>query len=171
MKTNYKKALKFITLLISALLIGTASAAVYRYMYIEGTVTVGKPLLVWLEGEDIDSTIVGSTAMFNINVEKDYPQNFTSALYLKNNATSSVTVNYKITILTHLSGSEFEEAKIHIYTNSSGNWQYLDTLDLTNPNDYYEDTLEQGKYLRLSIEVKAVAEVTRSFKVQVEYWT
>lgn len=171
MKTNYKKLLKFVTLLASTLLIGTASAAVYRYMYIEGTITVGKPLLVWIRGEDVTSQIVGSTAILNVNVEKDYPQNFTNALYLKNNASSSVDVNYKITILTALSSSEFEVAKIHIYTNASGTWEYLDTLDLTNSADYYQGVLAQGKYLRLSIEVKATAEMTRSFKVQVEYWT
>jgi len=34
MKINYKKSLKFLTLLISALIIGIASAAVYNYMYI-----------------------------------------------------------------------------------------------------------------------------------------
>ncbi|MEM2318000.1 MAG: hypothetical protein QW142_01115 [Candidatus Bathyarchaeia archaeon] len=37
MRINYKKSLKFITLLTSALLIGTASAAVYNYMYIYAT--------------------------------------------------------------------------------------------------------------------------------------
>jgi hypothetical protein len=37
MKINARKSLKFITLLFSALLIGTASAAVYNYMYIYAT--------------------------------------------------------------------------------------------------------------------------------------
>ncbi|MEM2995643.1 MAG: hypothetical protein QXI91_06510 [Candidatus Bathyarchaeia archaeon] len=37
MKINIKKSLKFLTLLISALLIGTASAAIYNYMYMYAT--------------------------------------------------------------------------------------------------------------------------------------
>ncbi|MDW8041140.1 MAG: hypothetical protein RMJ03_06975 [Nitrososphaerota archaeon] len=140
-------------------------------MYIEGTITVGKPLLVWLKGEDVTSTIIGGTATLSINVEKGCPQYFTSALYLKNNASDSINVYYKITISTALSSSEFEKAEIHIYKNWTGSWEYVDTLELTSPSDYVEGELAQGKYLRLSIEVKAIAEVSRSFKVQVEYWT
>ena len=37
MNVNYKKSLKLITLLISALLIGTASATIYNYMYMYAT--------------------------------------------------------------------------------------------------------------------------------------
>jgi hypothetical protein len=40
MKMSTKKSLKFVTLLISALIIGTASAAVYNYMQINATVGV-----------------------------------------------------------------------------------------------------------------------------------
>ena len=37
MKINYKKSLKFVTLLITALLIATASATIYNYMYMYAT--------------------------------------------------------------------------------------------------------------------------------------
>jgi hypothetical protein len=37
MKINYKRSLKFLTLLISALFISTASAAIYNYMYMYAT--------------------------------------------------------------------------------------------------------------------------------------
>jgi hypothetical protein len=173
MKTNYKKVIKLITLLITSILIGTASAYVYRYMYIEGSITVGKPLLIWLEGEDLDSTIVGNTVTINLNVENGTAMNFTRALYLKNNATSAISVSYNITVLTALYSSEFEIAKIHIYENytTPGTWTYLDTIDLTDSSDHCEGVLGQGKYLRFTIEVKAIKEVGRNFKVQVEYWT
>lgn len=40
MKINYKRSLKFVTLLISALFISTASAAIYNYMYMYSTIGV-----------------------------------------------------------------------------------------------------------------------------------
>lgn len=45
MKINYKKSLKFVTLLLSALLIATVSATVYNYLYIQSTIGVeGNPV-------------------------------------------------------------------------------------------------------------------------------
>jgi hypothetical protein len=45
MKINYKKNLKFVTLLLSALLIATVSATVYNYLYIQSTIGVeGNPI-------------------------------------------------------------------------------------------------------------------------------
>ncbi|MEM3627949.1 MAG: hypothetical protein QXJ11_06670 [Candidatus Bathyarchaeia archaeon] len=171
MKTNIKKILKLTTLLITSLLIATVSAEVYRYMYIEGSITVGAPKLIWLKGEDADAVIIGATASISLNVENATAMNFTRALYLKNNSTSSETFNYKITVSQALQSSEFEIAKIHIYDNQSGSWNYRDTLDLTSSTDYSSNTLEQGVYLRFTIEVKAITnDITRNFKVQVEYW-
>lgn len=173
MKMNYKKSLKFVTLLISALLIATASATVYRYMYIEGTVTVGSIKLMWIEGSDVsDATIVGSTATISLNVENNTSVNFTEALFLKNNDTTT-TFNYNITVAQALSGTEFETAKLHIYENytTPGTWAHLDTVDLTNPNSYSQHSLTAGNYTRITIEMKAIADsISRTFKVQVEYW-
>lgn len=47
MKINMKKSLKFITLLISALLIGTASATIYYNLYLNATVGVAEIKLEW----------------------------------------------------------------------------------------------------------------------------
>jgi hypothetical protein len=47
MKTNIKKSLKFITLLISTLLIGTASAAIYYSLQLSATVGVASLKLAW----------------------------------------------------------------------------------------------------------------------------
>lgn len=104
MKINYKKSLKLVTLLITSLLIATVSAEVYRYMYIYGTITVGSPKLIWLEGEDVTAVIV-------------------------------------------------------------------DTINLLDSTDFSSDTLAPGKYLRFTIEVKAIKnDISRNFVVQVEYW-
>ena len=170
MKKNIKRTLKFVTLLISSLLIATASATVYRYMELQGTITVGTPKLVWLEGSDVDATIIGNTtAIISLNVENNTAINFTEAIFLKNvNTTGSF--NYNITVTTALSASQFEEAKIHIYENSTGTWSYLSTVDLTNSNSYYSNNLSAGEYLRMTIEVKAIQEGSDNFIIQVEYW-
>ncbi|MGB9959801.1 MAG: hypothetical protein ACPLKQ_04705 [Candidatus Bathyarchaeales archaeon] len=168
MKTPIKKNLKFLTLLITSLLIATASAQVYRYMYMEGTISVSSAKLVWIEGENVDSTIEGSKVTFTLNVEEGTPINFTEAVFLKNvNATGSF--NYEIAVTQALSTDNFEIAKIHIYQNNTGSWQYVDTLDLTE-NDSTSGSLAAGKYLRFTIEVKAKTTVGGQFKLEVRYW-
>jgi len=176
MKINYKKSAKLIALLISALLIATVSAQVYKYMYIDGSVTVGAPALLWIEGENSpgDATISGSTYTADLDVEPGYPANFTECVFLKNNDTSAH--NMTISINTALSTSDFDECKMHIYENSTSSWVYVDTLDLTNSADTYEtytsnDPLGAGEYYRITFEVaaKTTASGTYNFDIQVEY--
>ena len=174
MKINYKKSLKFVTLLITSLLIATASAAVLRQMELTGNVTVGTLKLIWIAGQDVpNATIVGSTATISLNVENNTAINFTEAIFLKNNATSD-SFNYNITVTDTLSTSYFEIAKLHLYENyTSGEWAYLGTVDLTNLNSIYSSStpLAAGKYIRFTIEIKAIQDgASDSFKVQVIYW-
>jgi hypothetical protein len=172
MKINYKKSLKLATLLLTSILIATVSASVYRYMYMEGTITVGGIKLMWLAGSDVSSTIVGGTATFSLNVENNTAINFTNALFLKNNDTTT-TYNYNITVTQTLSASEFEIAKLHIYENytTPGTWTYLNTVTLTNANSYYSNSLAPGNYTRMTIEIKAITDsISRNFKVQLQYW-
>ena len=173
MKINYKKSLKFVTLLITALLIATVSAATYRYMYIEGGVTVTSAKLIWLKGSDVPNcNITGSTAALAVNIEQGTPVNFTEALFMKN-TNASGSFSYTISITQALSpSSDFERAKMHIYENYTipSSWTYLHTLDLTNATDSYSDSLSYGKYLRMTLEFNAtIATGTSNFKVQVQY--
>jgi hypothetical protein len=173
MKMNSKKILKFVTLLITSMLIATVSATTYRYMYIDGSIIVSSAKILWIKGSDVpDSTISGSTAIVNLNVEQGTPLNFTEALFLKN-ANDTGSFDYNITITQPLSASDFERAKMHIYENYtvSGTWTYIDTMDLTNANDFRDGSLAYGNYLRMTIEVNAtIASGTRNFDVQVQYW-
>jgi hypothetical protein len=173
MKMNSKKALKFVTLLITSMLIATVSAATYRYMYIDGSITVSSAKILWIKGSDVpDATISGSTAIVNLNVEQGTPLNFTEALFLKN-ANNTGSFNYNITITQALLTGEFERAKMHIYENHTvaETWTYVDTMDLTNSTDFYTSSLAAGNYLRMTIEVNAtIATGTRDFDVQVQYW-
>jgi len=52
MNMNYKKSLKLITLLATALLIATASATVYNYMFLNASITVEGLPLAWAQGTD-----------------------------------------------------------------------------------------------------------------------
>lgn len=60
MKINYKRSLKFVTLLITALLIATVSATIYDYMYLNANVGVQGMTLAWFSGVDGGSTDAGT---------------------------------------------------------------------------------------------------------------
>ncbi len=173
MKPNIKRILKFATLLLSSLLIATASAAVVRYMEIQGTVTVGALKLIWIDGADADATIVGSTATFSLNVENNTLVTFTEAILLKNNVTDGTSYNYNVSITDALNSSYFEVANLKLYLGNPGNWSILlDTLNLNSTSSMYQSTapLLQGEYIRFTIEIKAVQDgASDTFTVQVAY--
>jgi len=171
MEINIKKILKISTLLIMSVLIATASATVYRQMRLTGTISVTAPKLVWIEGEDADATIDGNIATISLTVENGTAMNFTSAIYLKNDNQTGY-FNYNITIIDGLLSSDFEIAKIHIYDNETTDWSYCGTIDLTNTNSYYVDTLNAGFYLRFTVEIKAIESPPsdNQFIIKVEYW-
>jgi len=175
MKRNARKAIKFILLLLSSLLIAIASAQVYSYMYIDGSITIGTAKLVWIEGSDApsDTSIVGSTVTMDLDVEPGTPKNFTECLFLKNQDT--VAHNLTISVTTAVSSSDFTECKMHIYENSSGSWVYVDTLDLTTTDSYEtyttNDPLGAGEYYRFTFEVAAQSSATgtKNFDIEVRY--
>ena len=55
MNMNYRKSAKFILLLVSTLLIATASATIYNYMYLNATIGVEGMTLQWVSGADATS--------------------------------------------------------------------------------------------------------------------
>jgi len=170
-----KKALKFLGLLISAMLIATVSAVTYRYLYIDGSIIVGTQLMSWSLGTDAPGTasIAGTTATVDFNVEEGTPINFTEALFLKNNNNTG-HFHYNISVTTAVASADFQEAKMHIYQNWTGpasNWTYITTLDMTIPATVYNGQLDGLKYLRIGFEINAtLASGTRNFDIEVEYW-
>ncbi|MDH5447898.1 MAG: hypothetical protein OEY24_01920 [Candidatus Bathyarchaeota archaeon] len=175
MNINYKKSAKLILLLISTLLIATASAATFRYMYIDGSVTVGAAKFIWIEGLDSpgDATISGSTYTVDFDVEPGTPRNFTECVFLKNNDTEAH--NMTISVTTTISATDFTECKMHIYENSTTSWVFVDTLDITTSDSYEtytgNDPLQAGEYYQMTFEVVATvgASGTYDFDIQVEY--
>ena len=175
MKTNIKRTLKFVTLLITSLLIATVSAQVYTYLYIDGSVTIGTEKLIWIKGADApaDATISGGTVTMDLDVQPGYKQNFTECLFLKNQDTSAH--NLTINVTTSVSSSTFDSFKIYIYENSTSSWQHVATLDVTTSDSYETYTgntpLTAGGFYRFTFEVaaKTGASGTVNFDIEVRY--
>jgi len=177
MNVKYKKCMKIVTLLITALIIGSVSAATYTYMYIDGSITVGTQKLVWIAGSDApgDISVAGGTVTMDLDVQPGVNQNFTEALFLKNQ--DSASHNLTITVTTALSGSYFDIANAFIYENATtpGTWTYLDTLTLTTNDQYSSYTgntpLVNGGYYRFTFEIQAdlAASGPYNFDIQVVY--
>jgi len=172
MNAKYKKSLKIVTLLITAIIIGTVSAATYSYMYITGSVTIGTQQLIWAKGEDApsDASISGGTVTMDLDVQPGVIQNFTECLFLKNNDTSTHSLN--VTITTALSGTDFDSAKIYFYDNATSSWAYSGTtLDMTSTAGQLTGSLDADVAYRLTFEIKAKAGTSglKSFVLQVTY--
>jgi hypothetical protein len=179
MNVKYKKSLKIVTLLLSALVIASVSAATYSYMYIDGSITVGTAQLVWIAGNDApgDIDVTGGTATMDLHVQPGINQNFTEALFLKNQDAASH--NLTITVTSALSGGDFNIATAYIYENTTepGTWTSLDTLSLTTLDDQYSSytgntPLVNDGYYRFTFEIQADAALTPgtySFDIQVVY--
>jgi len=171
-KIRSRKALKFLGLLISAMVIATASAQVYRYMFIDGSIVVGVQEMSWILGAEPpgSSSISGSTAILDgFPVEKGTPQNFTEVLFLKNNNVSDTTYNYTITITTELYSTDFTTAEMHIFQNWTSTQLYA--MNLTNSVDSYSNQLGPLQVLRMTFEINATmtASGNYNFDLQLEY--
>jgi hypothetical protein len=158
MNAKYKKVLKLVSLLLTATIIATASANVYSYMYIDGSVTIGSPKLVWLKDASADATIAGGTITMDLDVEAGVIQNFTDWIRLNN--TDIAAHNVTISVTTELSTSTFDSAIAYLYKNDTATTlQYVDTLNLTTLNDQYSTTfgteLLSYQYYSFTFEIQA----------------
>ena len=115
MQINYKKSLKFLTLLIAAILISSVSAAIYDYMYLDGTVGVQGMSLAWLsgaDGTDAGTTINGVTAaLINLKGPPNGTRVYADPVELNNTGVSPITFN--VTIAT-VSGDTSQLISIYI---------------------------------------------------------
>jgi len=148
MKPNIKKSLKFITLLLSALLIGTASASIYNYMQITATVGVkGTYVVNFYEGNDTSSaggTITNNrqTVTFtNMEGPNGTLATYSDAVRICNNDTTAAH-NIKLEIESHTyngqASSNLDYIKITVY--DSGDTE-VDSLQLDPHSDDGGDDL------------------------------
>jgi len=102
MNVNYKKSLKFVTLLISALLIATVSATAYTTMYMKATpITVQASEVKFTDGNDTESaggTInpTGTEVTFgSMTVAPNATKTYTQAVNITNSGSE-----HNVTLLT-----------------------------------------------------------------------
>lgn len=172
MKINIKKSLKFITLLVTSIVIATVSAQTYTYMFMEGSISIGTQKIVWIkEGQEIS----GDTVTMSFTVEPEVVKSVNGSLYLKNKDTADH--NLTITVTDAVTGSNFKVCKIYIYDNftQSGQWTFVDVLDVETLNDEYSTytdnkPLVDGGYYRFDFEIEAESTASSdSFKITVRY--
>ncbi|MBS7633427.1 hypothetical protein KEJ15_07430 [Candidatus Bathyarchaeota archaeon] len=167
---TYRKVIKILSLLITSALIATVSAATYKYMYIDGSVTISTTTgLKWVEGSDAPSgtSIAGSTVTLPLSVQNGTPINFTYCLYLQNLDT---TANHSllISVTNDANTTLYDEFNIFIFNNASGS--YIDTINVLT-TDSCSGSILTSEVWRLTFEVaaKASASGTDTFDIQVRY--
>lgn len=126
MKISYKKTLKLVTLLITSLLIATASAAIYDYMYLNASVGVQGMTLEWISGDDggatdADTQINGVTATLNnLKGPPNGTRIYADPVRLNNTGTSAVTFDLLIDTVSGDTGYlDSIVVRIYNYTNNA----------------------------------------------------
>jgi len=170
MKINYKKNLKFVTLLITALLIATVSAQVYNYMYIDGSVsfTTGTGLK-WIEGADAPSgtSIAGATVNLPFTARNGTTANYTYCLYIQNldNSTHSLLIS----VTNDATAGYYDEFNMFVFNNVTGT--QIDVINLLT-SDSYSGTMGALAVWRLTFEIAAKSTQTSgsdTFDIQFRY--
>ncbi|HVO36945.1 MAG TPA: hypothetical protein VMT01_02100 [Candidatus Acidoferrum sp.] len=171
MRINYKKSLKIITLLVASILIASASAATYTYMYINGSVTISSTGLTWIKGDGASAgtTISGSTATVALSISNGTTTNFTNYLYMKNLDASTHSLMINITTAATASLYETNGFNISIYNNATQ--AYVGSLDVLSTSSYYSGTFPASGVWHFVFQVatKTDASGSDSFNVQFTY--
>jgi len=153
MNAKYKKSLKIVTLLITAILIATASAQVYSYMYIKGGATITGSELEWTLGTNAPTgtSISGYTVNdLNFSVPENTFKNFTDALRLTNNNATSITFNLTATI-TAGSVANFTTLDLVVYDSTGAREGDLSVLTQGTATDIVITSTET-LYIRFEID-------------------
>jgi len=125
MKINYKKSFKLVTLLAMSLVIATASAAIYDYMYLNSNVGVQGMTLKWLNGTDsTDAGIQISGVTATLTQLKGPPNGiriYADPVRLYNNGSSASTIDI---LIDAVSGdtSEMDSIVVRIYNINNSTW-------------------------------------------------
>jgi len=124
MKTNYKKAIKFAVLSLTALLIGLASVAAYSEMFMYGTsITVGAAAVKFTNGTDT-VTMGGANAIntpqtevtFNSipNIMPGETRTYDQSVNITNGAGAPKTINMSLYSITGDFSTDFDYINITI---------------------------------------------------------
>jgi hypothetical protein len=155
MNAKYKKSLKIATLLISAIIIATASATTYSYMFIHGSATISSGILSWTLGSSAPSgaQINGHTVdNMNFSVPQDTFQNFTDALRLVN---SDVSNGYSFDLSTDVTAgntTKFSTFNMVVYDSTGAPLDNLDVLTEEATSSSLTIDADETLYVRFEIE-------------------
>jgi hypothetical protein len=168
MNAKYKKSLKIVTLLITALLIATASAQIYNYMYIQGTGEITSTGLRWELGTDAPGTagVSGPTASVPMTTNEGNPRNYTDCLHLVN-LDGSDTHDFNLTVTSSTGDkSDFTEFHLVLFNAADTEVAVLDLLTQGN----YSSTLNIGtsETWRVLFELVPIASPTSGSTVTFE---
>jgi len=171
MKINYKKTAKLLTLLVTSLLIATASVQAYQaLMYMEGSISIGTKTVVWIKDgtEDPDDRV----DVIITGIEPNVTMSFNNTAYLKNKGSSPRTI-VSIKVTNEVS-NDFEICKVYVYSNSTGgSFSPAGVLNLKNLSDEITNdiTLDQNECLKFDFEVRVSSTTVNDgvFTIQVTY--
>jgi hypothetical protein len=171
MKTNYKKALKLVTLLMTSILIATASAQIYSYMYIEGSGRITTGGLKWQEGTNFPqgASIQGAYVKnLNFSVPKDSILNITDCLRIVNQDNKQYTFKLEVTAVGG-NPSNFTTFDLVIYNSTNE----LATLNVMETGNTQNITIGALKTLYIRFEIETVMGKESGyfyFTVKLTYW-
>jgi hypothetical protein len=158
MNAKHKKSLKIVTLLITAILIATASAQIYSYMYIHGSATISGSELVWALGANAPTgaSISGHTVNdMNFSVPQNTFKNFTDALELTNNNATTITFNLT-SVVTGGSTADFTTLDLVVY-DSAGT---IDSLDVLTNGAATDIDIDSSETLNIRFEIDPLTDAT-----------
>lgn len=124
MRINFKKTAKLVMLLISTLLIASASAAIYNYMYQDASISVEGMALAWINGADnatAGTQIDGVTSsLTNLKGPPNGTRVYGDPVRLNNTGATSVTFDLMIDQVTG-DTAEMDSITVRLYnvTNSA----------------------------------------------------
>jgi len=184
MKINYKKTLKFVTLLITSLLISLVSAASYSELFMYATpISIGTAKVQFTDGANTTSissagiTGGGTEVTFdNITIEPGETRTYEQAVNITNNAASPKTINISFVSLTGQWITNFDYINVTMF--SPTGTQKGNSIEIVSSGENVTETggqsIPDGEIwtIRWIIKAKQGAAVTESisitFKVKVE---
>jgi hypothetical protein len=171
MNVKFKKSLKIVTLLVTALVIATASAQVYSYMYIKGSASITTGGLSWAKGASAPAgaTVNGYTVNnLNFSVPENTFQNFTDSLELTNHDATSHTFDLATTI-TAGSAADFTTFDMIVY-NAAG--ARLGTVNIKTAGSATGIAIAASTTLYVRFEIDPVTDTSSgylAFTIQLTY--
>jgi hypothetical protein len=178
-----KKPVKFLTLLLTAMLIASASAAVYYSMNMQATATISPAAVIFVEGADASTNAcnvsLGANSTYASMSIKAYPNatlTYTEPLNISNTGSSDQDVylsHVSIVPNSHPDVGNFSFVNFTLYwpngTKIAGSdFDYNNNgTDWNTPSALTPETLVAGTDWTVRIEIKAVGGATDGIDVTI----